>query len=466
MSQPRVAGIALLAATFLSGCGEGPILDPAERAPASITVVAGDNQTGTVGQTLAQPLRVKVLDAEGGAIANEQVSFLVSSGGGSLAATVVGGLAADLPHIQTSVSVGVTTDAGGEAEMFWTLGTAVGIQQASASVGSLTAQFTATAEAGAAASLTLESGDDQLQMIGLSLDEPFAVAVADAFGNPVLGAPVVWQITSGNGELIDESPATDADGFSFATLVPGPVAEPVQVTATLFDLSPVTFVALGFAGVLDPVPDEFSTAASDGLVPPDIDAMIVWREGDLLVVLMAFAEQVVPDDIGGPNTVFGYLEFDTDEAPTTGAQPWTDQLRPPAFPGSTGMGSDYYVNMGASATPTEYTVWQNGVGATGTIMPVFDFDLIVFEIPAALLGGDDLVLNGSAVVGTEAEPTDIAPNDSHLSSGVPPAPLTAPPTGSMSDLVRRGRDVLAAARSLAAVSTGRTPLETKRPWQR
>ncbi len=467
MSQRRMAGIALLAATFLSACSKAPILDPSERTPASIAVVAGNNQTGTVGQALAQPLRVRVLDAHGQGIANEPVTFEVTSGGGSLEAAVVGGLAAGLPGVQTSVWVHISTDVSGEAEMIWMLGTSVGIQRATATVRSLPpAQFSASAQAGSPALLTLEGGDDQLQGIGFPLDEPFVVGVADAFGNPVGGASVAWQITAGNGELIDVSSATNDAGLSFATLVPGPVAEPVEVTATLSNLSPVTFVALGFAGLIDLVPDEFSTAASDGLVPPDIEALIAWREAEQLVVLLDFAQEVVPDDIGGPNTVFGYLEFDTDQDPATGVLSWTDYLRPPELPGSTGMGSDFYVVIGASATPTEYTVWQSGVGPTGTIMPAFDVDVIVFEIPAALLGGDDLALNIATIVGTEQEPTDIAPNDGHLSTSVPPALLMASPSGSLSDLVRRGRDVLETARMRAALSTGRTPLEPKRPWER
>lgn len=467
----RTAGVALPAALFLSACGgsdgNGFIIDPTERIPASITVVAGNNQTGTVGQALAQRLRVRVLNAQGRGVANEPVSFLVTSGGGSLAASVAGGLAADLPPIQTSLLVDIDTDASGEADASWTLGTSVGSHTATATVRSLTpAQFTATAEAGAPASLTMESGDDQLQVIGLPMDDPFAVSVADAFGNPVAGASVEWQITAGNGELIDVSPAADGAGFSFATLVPGPVAEPVQVTATLAGLSPVTFIGLGFAGLLDPVPDEFSTAASDGLVPPDIDAMFGWREAEILIVFMLFDQEVVPDDIGGPNTVVGLLEFDTDQNPSTGALPLTDQLRPPAPVGSTGMGRDFYVNMSAAATPTEYEVVQEGVGVTGTIMPIFDVDLIVFEIPAALLGGDDLALNMAAIVGTPPEPTDIAPNDGNLSTSLPPALLMAAPSGEMHDLVRRGQILARMARLRAAVSTDRTPLKVSNPWER
>lgn len=471
MSFPRMTGIALIATTLLSACGggdgSGPIFDPFEQTPASVTAVAGNNQSGTVGQTLAQPLRVRVLNASGRAVANEPVEFVVTAGGGSLSAAVAGGLAADLPALQTSVVVDVNTDASGEAQVSWMMGTSVGTQGATATVRTLTpAQFTATAEAGPPASLTLEGGDDQLQVIGVPLDEAFAVGVADAYGNPVSGAPVAWEITAGNGELIEVSPATNAGGLSFATLVPGPIAEPVDVTATLSGLAPVTFVALGFAGLLDPVPDEFSTAASDGLVPPEVDAIFAWREGDLLVVLMLFAQEVVPDDIGGPNTVLGMLEFDTDQNPATGGVPLTDQSRPPAPSGSTGMGRDYFVVMSATATPTEYEVWQEGVDPTGTITPIFDFDLVTFEIPAALLGGDDLALNMALIVGTDPEPTDIAPNDGYLSTSVAPALLMASPGNAMRDRVKRGRVLLETARLRAVVSTGGTAVQARRPWER
>ncbi|UCF19319.1 MAG: hypothetical protein JSU87_15535 [Gemmatimonadota bacterium] len=573
MSWLRLAGIAVFAALVLSACGgddgNGTIIDPTNRTPTSVTGVAGNGQAGVVGQALAQALRVRVTDAQGRAVPNEPVSFVVTSGGGSVSAAVAGGLAADPPVVQTSLVVDVNTNSSGEAQATWTLGGSVGSQTATATVRSLTpAQFTATATAGAAtqlsfatgpsdavagepiapavqvevrdafgnltnatvtialganpgggtlsgttsastvegvasfanlsidmaaagytlvastsgvgnvtsnlfgiapaapASLSLIGGNDQVQVIGFPLDDPFVVRVFDAYGNAVGGAPVAWEIAAGNGELILVSPATDDAGFSLATLVPGPVAEPVDVTASLPGLPPIVFSALGFAGILDPVPDEFSTPLSAGLVPPDIDALIAWREAEVLIVLMFFAQEVVPDDIGGPNTVIGLLEFDTDQDPATGVPTLTDFYRPPAPPGATGMGREFYVNMSAVATPTEYQVFQDGVGVTGTIMPIFDADLIEFQIPAALLGGDDLAVNMATIVGTIPEPTDIAPNDGNLSTSLPPAPVTAAQRSVMREVVKRGVILAETARLRATPSTPREIEKVKLPWER
>ncbi len=574
MSSLRLAGVALLAAFFFSACGgdsgNGVIIDPTTRTPTTVTGVAGNSQAGVVGQALAQALRVRVTDSQGRAVPNEPVNFVVTSGGGSLSASVVGGLAANPPGIQTSVVIPVNTDASGEAQATWTLGGSVGAQTATATVRQLTpAQFSATATPGAAdqlffatepsdavagepiapavelrvrdefgnltdasvtvaiganpgggtlsgtttastvdgiatfanlsinkaaagytlvattsgvgdvasnpfaigpaepASLQLEAGNDQVQVIGLPLDDPFVVRVFDAFGNAVGGAPVAWEIAAGNGELILVSPATDDAGFSFATLVPGPVAEYVDVTANLPGLSPVTFSALGFAGLLDPVPDEFSTAASAGLVPPDVDALIAWREAEVLVVLMFFAQDVVPDDVGGPNTVIGLLELDTDQDASTGSSTLTDFYRPPAPPGATGMGRDFYVSMSAVATPTEYQVIDDASSTvTGTIMPIFSGNLIEFAIPATLLGGDDLAVNMATIVGTQPEPTDIAPNDGNLSTSLPPAPVTAAERAAMRDLVIKGKALANTARLRAAPSTRRDVEEVKLPWER
>ena len=131
------------------------------------------------------------------------------------------------------------------------------------------------------------------------------------------------------------------------------------------------------------------------------------------------------------------------------------------------MGRDYFVVMSAIDTSPDYPVWQEGVNdPIGTITPIFDFDLITFEIPAALLGGDDLALNMATIVGTHPEPTDIAPNDGHLSTSVTPALLMASTSDSMRDRVKRGRMLLETARLRAAAFTGRTPVQAKRPWER
>ena len=79
--------------------------------PASLTIVSGDQQHGTVGTELPNPLVVKVVDANGNSIQGQAVNFRVTAGGGSVFAG-------------TS-----NTNADGIAQERWTLGTVAGAGQ-------------------------------------------------------------------------------------------------------------------------------------------------------------------------------------------------------------------------------------------------------------------------------------------------------------------------------------------------
>jgi hypothetical protein len=89
--------------------------------------VSGDNQIGVVGAPLAQPLVVKVQDANGSPVAGVTIRFAASSGGGGVA------------------PASVLTDATGHASTVATLGPLPGTHSFTASVDSLAATFTAKA---------------------------------------------------------------------------------------------------------------------------------------------------------------------------------------------------------------------------------------------------------------------------------------------------------------------------------
>jgi hypothetical protein len=76
----------------------------------TIAAVAGSGQLGNIGEVLATPLQVRVLGSGGSPAAGVPVSFVVESGGGQLSAA------------------SVVTDANGNAQVRWTLGTADGPQ--------------------------------------------------------------------------------------------------------------------------------------------------------------------------------------------------------------------------------------------------------------------------------------------------------------------------------------------------
>ena len=77
--------------------------------PTAVALESGDDQIGTVGQALAEPLVVTVTDQDGNPIEGVAVTFTVASGGGSL-----------------SNSQPQATDANGQVQTVLTLGSVAG----------------------------------------------------------------------------------------------------------------------------------------------------------------------------------------------------------------------------------------------------------------------------------------------------------------------------------------------------
>src|SRR5690606_29933630 len=96
------------AVEFVAGAAPGP--------PAIIEKVAGDGQTGTVGQTLARSLEVRATDTYGNPVQSATVGFHVATGGGSVNPATA------------------STDALGLAWTQWTLGPGVGTHPVTASI--------------------------------------------------------------------------------------------------------------------------------------------------------------------------------------------------------------------------------------------------------------------------------------------------------------------------------------------
>ena len=118
-------------------------------APANIVIQSGNNQTGTVGQTLSSPLQVLVTDSENNPLSGVTVSWAPDPGDGSASPT-------------TSA-----TNGSGIASSSWTLGSTAGGQTLSAGAsGAGSANFSATAEAGAPANIDIQSGNNQSGTVG------------------------------------------------------------------------------------------------------------------------------------------------------------------------------------------------------------------------------------------------------------------------------------------------------------
>jgi hypothetical protein len=102
--------------TASSGNASATVAVIVQQAAAVLAVVSGGGQSATVGQMLPEVVVVRATNSGSTVVADVSLSFIVSSGGGTVAASAV------------------ATDDQGLASMTWTLGTSAGPQQVDVSV--------------------------------------------------------------------------------------------------------------------------------------------------------------------------------------------------------------------------------------------------------------------------------------------------------------------------------------------
>ncbi len=185
--------------------------------PKTLEIVSGGGQQGQPGTTLEKAFVVEVKDQTNEPLADVEVMFSVTSGGGTLSAG------------------SVTTAADGRAQSTLTLGPNPGTNIVTVSVTGIQEEKTFTA-VGVRIPKTLEiiSGDDQQGLPGTALEHPFVVNVLDDENRPVPGVEVTFSVGSGGGTLSASSATTDSNGRAESTLTLGknPGANTVTVSVT------------------------------------------------------------------------------------------------------------------------------------------------------------------------------------------------------------------------------------------
>lgn len=180
---------------------------------ARIVTVSGDAQSAEAGSALALPFVVQVQSATGGPVPNQTVTFGVANG--------------------SSVSpTSMVTDANGRAQTTPTLGPTVGTYGFSATTAGFTTNISATAVAGAVASIAVVSGDAQSDTILKTLAKPLVVKVSDRLGNAKAGITVNWARTAGAGSVSAATSTTDANGQASITYTLGASAGTETIAAT------------------------------------------------------------------------------------------------------------------------------------------------------------------------------------------------------------------------------------------
>jgi hypothetical protein len=205
-------------------------------AASGVSIVSGDNQTGPVRTELPGDLVVQVLDASSNPVPSVAVAWVVGAGGGSVTPT-------------TSV-----TDASGRASAAWTLGASPGANTVSAVVSGIgVVEFHATATAGAAARLRIETQPSASAVSGAPLARQPVIQLLDAQGNEVRqgGVAVQVAIASGGGTLSGAtSVGTDGNGrasFSGLTLTGSAGTQTLRFSATGFASVTSQPISLGAA---------------------------------------------------------------------------------------------------------------------------------------------------------------------------------------------------------------------------
>lgn len=197
-----VGWLAFTASLGVLACGDGSS-DPEDPAaePTDLTRVSGPAGTAFPGDTLADSLVVRVVDAADRGVPGLSVAFDVVRGGGRLSAYLV------------------ETGPVGRAATQWIVGDAVGPQRVEASASGLQGSpidFEMLVElrpgTGIAATLEYVRGSNQRDTAGYLLPQPIHVRVVDRWGNPVPDVEVEFVVTAGGGALIWPLRTTNADG--------------------------------------------------------------------------------------------------------------------------------------------------------------------------------------------------------------------------------------------------------------
>ena len=201
MNGNRWSGIRstlVLIAFSATACGSDSKGPEKAGPPATLTVLSGSGQEGESGETLTDALVVKAVDAQGRPVPRALVMFAVTSGGGTLTASLD------------------TTDTEGVASTRWTMGGSLGAAQVTARVTGLItpAVFTATVKAGPPSVLVRVSGLVGSSASGFETADSVAIKVTDKFQHPLAGATVTFAVTAGNGTVSHATKTTGADGVA------------------------------------------------------------------------------------------------------------------------------------------------------------------------------------------------------------------------------------------------------------
>jgi hypothetical protein len=209
-------------AAILQGDGTSRATAPAG---STLTLLAGDGQTGFAGDSLKRAVQVVLKNSGGSPVPSVVVTWTVLTGGGALRAAT-----------SKTGATGISTNR-------WLLG-AAGPQTIRASiVGVGEVDFSATSVDPTTATITIQAGDAQAAPAGDTLPRVVSVVVKDASNNVVPGVGISWAVLSGGGSVPAAVTYTSPTGIAASRWVLGSTAGPQTLQAGIPGGASVTFTA-------------------------------------------------------------------------------------------------------------------------------------------------------------------------------------------------------------------------------
>ncbi len=238
---------------------------PATGIPDHMQALPSELPEGTVGEEIAEDLRVRVLDRFEDPVPDVSVEFSVEAGGGSL------------ERLEDR------TDSEGYASAGrWILGTTPGLQRVAAVVPNVSpVVFETTAHPGPPDQVSLEEVTLPEGTVGEVISDPAVVVVRDRFGNPTPQVTVRIRVTRGGGQVSPTEGKTDAQGrlaireWTLGT-VPGPQELSVEVEGVEAHNLPME-AAVGLPDHMQALPSELPEGTVGEEIGEDLQVRVLDR---------------------------------------------------------------------------------------------------------------------------------------------------------------------------------------------
>lgn len=210
-----VSATSAVAATFNETATAGPA--------ATLTLVSGGGQSGTVATSLPQPIVIEARDSLGNGVPGLSIAFADGGSGGTFSPDPA------------------TTASNGQVSVSYTLPTKTANIAVSATAGDLQLNLSEKSVAGAPATVNYVSGGGQTAGPNTTLANPLVVSVKDQYGNLVTGASVTFSDNGAGGTFSSATLPTAANGRASVSYTTGSKAGKVSISATVAGATSASF---------------------------------------------------------------------------------------------------------------------------------------------------------------------------------------------------------------------------------